>query len=300
MVFGDFLARRGGGHKPEESAVPESSGPPTGDALRSALDRTEELVTGGSVPSTVTARVLRVTAAVRDTLPRLDQLGAGSASAYNVMATATDYLPDAVNGYLRLPRRFADTRPVDGGRTSLMVLVDQLDLLGATMDRVFDAVYRSDANALVAHGRFLQEKFGRGTVAGTGNLVIGEGETAVPAPPAAPESAGEAATAGGAGGAGEVQHPGEAATPAQVEASPGTTSSPQPTETAGPPAPAEPETPDASDALDASDGVAGAATPQAPETSGEGESSLSLEPPASRGSGAPHSEPAKGEPDAIR
>jgi hypothetical protein len=41
-----------------------------------------------------------------------------------------------------------------------MVLIDQLDLLGATMDQVFDAVCRADANALVVHGRFLQEKFG--------------------------------------------------------------------------------------------------------------------------------------------
>ncbi len=76
------------------------------------------------------------------------------------MATATDYLPEAVGGYLRLPRQFADNRPVDRGKTSLMVLIDQLDLLAATMDKVFDAVCRDDADALVAHGRFLAEKFG--------------------------------------------------------------------------------------------------------------------------------------------
>ena len=87
---------------------------------------------------------------VRDTIPRLGAIR-GSASAYSVVATATDYLPEALGGYLRLPRRFADSRPVDGGRTSLMVLVDQLDLLGATMDQVFDAVCRDDATALVAH-----------------------------------------------------------------------------------------------------------------------------------------------------
>lgn len=243
MVFGDFLARIGGGHKPEaaDEAQAAQSGPPTGDALRAALDRTEELVTGGNVPSTVTARVLRVTAAVRDTLPRLDQLGAGSASAYNVMATATDYLPDAVNGYLRLPRRFADTRPVDAGRTSLMVLVDQLDLLGATMDRVFDAVYRSDANALVAHGRFLQEKFGRGATAASGNLVIGEGETSVPAAPpgpgaesdgaqvpAQPSPASEPAAESGGDAVGEPAHPADSGEPA--ESAEPESAEPEPTE----------------------------------------------------------------------
>ena len=41
-----------------------------------------------------------------------------------------------------------------------MLLIDQLDLLAATMDKIFDAVVRVDAAALIAHGRFLQEKFG--------------------------------------------------------------------------------------------------------------------------------------------
>lgn len=192
MVLGDFLARMGSGRKDDNSAQSDESavsGPPTPDSLRAALDSTAALVTESHVPSPVTARVLRVIDAVRDTLPRLDSLGAGSATAYNVMATATDYLPDAVNGYLRLPRRFADTRPVDGGRTSLMVLVDQLDLLGATMDRVFDAVYRDDAHALVAHGQFLEDKFGRGSTGG--DLSLRPGETAVPAQPTL---VGEAAT----------------------------------------------------------------------------------------------------------
>ena len=84
---------------------------------------------------------------------RLPSLGAGSPQAYSVMATATDYLPEAVGGYLRLPRQFADNRPVDRGKSSLMVLIDQLDLLAATMDKVFDAVCRADADALVAHGQ---------------------------------------------------------------------------------------------------------------------------------------------------
>ena len=87
--------------------------------------------------------------------PGWPRLGAGSPQAYSVMATATDYLPEAVGGYLRLPRQFADNRPVDRGKSSLMVLIDQLDLLASTMDKVFDAVCRADAAALVAHGRFL-------------------------------------------------------------------------------------------------------------------------------------------------
>jgi hypothetical protein len=125
----------------------------------------------------VQSRLGRVARTVRDTVPRLDTLGSGSPQAYNVMATATNYLPDAIGGYLRLPRQWADSRPVDRGKTSLMILIDQLDLLGATMDKVFDAVCRADAEALVVHGRFLEEKFG--AAAGGGDLIIGS----TPVPP---------------------------------------------------------------------------------------------------------------------
>ena len=124
------------------------------DAFETGID--------GRVPPAVESRVARVTGIVRETIPRLDQLGAGSYQAHSVIATATSYLPEAVGGYLRLPRSWADSRPVDGGKTSLMVLCDQLDLLGYKMDQVFDAVCRADAAALVAHGAFLAEKFGSG------------------------------------------------------------------------------------------------------------------------------------------
>lgn len=181
MALGDFLAKLGGGGPAAAPPAPAPSTPaaPTRDDLGAALDRVESMVGDGAVPSCVTARVERVTHVVRDTIPRLGAIR-GSASAYSVVATATDYLPEALGGYLRLPRRFADSRPVDGGRTSLMVLVDQLDLLGATMDQVFDAVCRDDATALVAHGRFLAEKFGHASTGG--ELNVGTAY-AVPPPP---------------------------------------------------------------------------------------------------------------------
>lgn len=177
--------------------------PPTADDVYAALDETEQLLTSSALPSVVTARGQRVVDTVRDTVPRLQKL-TGSDLGYTIIATATDYLPEAIGGYQRLPRRYADTRPVDGAKTSLMVLVDQLDLLGLTMDRVFDAVFREDARELVAQGRFIAEKFGSAGAGGT--LRIGEDEAPVAplpdepddptgainplAPPAAPEGAG--------------------------------------------------------------------------------------------------------------
>jgi hypothetical protein len=136
---------------------------PTSAELLANVDQVQSQIKG-KVPPAVAARVDRICSIVRDTIPRLDQLGAGSAQAHSVVATATSYLPEAVGGYLRLPRSWADKRPVAGGKTSLMVLCDQLDLLAHRMDQVFDAVCRADGDALVAHGAFLREKFGPGSL----------------------------------------------------------------------------------------------------------------------------------------
>ncbi|MGI8717996.1 MAG: hypothetical protein ACR2JN_09235 [Lapillicoccus sp.] len=154
-----------------QSPLPPLKAVPSSADLLGAVDRVEQLARDGQAPAMVRSRLGRVARVVRDTVPRLDTLGQGSQQAYTVMATATDYLPDAIGGYLRLPRQWADSRPVDRGKTSLMILVDQLDLLAATMDKVFDAVCRADAEALVVHGRFLQEKFG--AASGGGGLALG-------------------------------------------------------------------------------------------------------------------------------
>ena len=172
MGLGDWVARVFGHPQPPPvEAAPVAAAPTEADIL-AALDRVEAMVVGGAVPAAVLSRVKRVGRTVRDTLPRLENLGLGSPEAYSVMATATDYLPEAISGYTRLPRRWADSRPIENGKTSLMLLIDQLDLLGATMDKIFDAVVRVDADALIVHGRFLQEKFGHASTGG--NLDLGQ------------------------------------------------------------------------------------------------------------------------------
>lgn len=150
------------GRRKEEPAtvVPP---PPTEQDILASLNRVNAMLVEGNAPPLVISRVRRIARTINDTLPRLRHLGAGSADSYSVVATATNYLPEAVGGYLRLPREWADTRPIDGYKTSLMVLVDQLELLASTMDKILDAANRADAQALVAHGMFLQAKFGPST-----------------------------------------------------------------------------------------------------------------------------------------
>ena len=135
-----FARLRGRRREPEVIAAPPA--PSTADIVASAHQVEQQIA--GKVPAAVTARVLRITRTVDEMAPRLDRLGAGSRQAHTVVATATSYLPEAVGGYLRLPRDFADRRVVSKGKTSLMVLCDQLDLLGFKMDEVYDAVCKAD------------------------------------------------------------------------------------------------------------------------------------------------------------
>ncbi|MCW2527849.1 MAG: hypothetical protein JWM76_2709 [Pseudonocardiales bacterium] len=147
-----------------KKAVPPPKPPNDEDEILASLDRLQAAIVG-KVPDMVTARINRVATVVRETVPRLDNLGVGNRAAHDVLRTATSYLPEAATAYMRLPRSFADHRAVSGGKTSLAILCDQLDLLGSKMDDVFDAVNRADADALIAHGRFLAEKFGSGSLA---------------------------------------------------------------------------------------------------------------------------------------
>ncbi len=160
MGFWDRLLGRDDTSAPVEVGADDVASAPTEQDINASLAGVDALVNDPAVPAVVRARALRVTNAVRQTLPRLAILGLGSYDAYSVVATATDYLPEAIGAYLRLPRDWADSRPVENGKTSLLLLIDQLDLLATTMDAIYDAANTTDAAALISHGRFLQERFG--------------------------------------------------------------------------------------------------------------------------------------------
>jgi hypothetical protein len=163
------------GHEalPVVSSVPPA---PTPADITAALDRVEALAGDVSLNSAVVARVARVVQRLRETVPRMDGAGLASADQYSLIATATSYLPEALGNYLRLPRDWANSRPLLGGKSALLILIDQLDLLGMTADKMYDAVLQKDARALIEHGRFLEERFGS---------AAGPSPTPAPAPPAA-------------------------------------------------------------------------------------------------------------------
>ena len=128
--------------------------------VRKALD-TEVRAVSGRVPPDILAKVQSIQQIILGILPRSGNLPAESPELYVVQRTATDYLPTSLESYLNLPRAYATLHPVENGKTSRQILLDQLTLLESKMSEVADDVHRNDADRLLANGRFLEERFGR-------------------------------------------------------------------------------------------------------------------------------------------
>lgn len=134
--------------------------------IASALTN-EIAAVSGRVPPLVIERIQRIELTVRtEILPGIDHLPPGSLELYLIERTARDYLPAAVDAYLRLPDDYVSLQPGSRGRTALDVLLEELGLLDAEMRRIAELVHRTDMDRLLAHRRFLADRFGRKELSG--------------------------------------------------------------------------------------------------------------------------------------
>lgn len=76
-----------------------------------------------------------------------------------VIGAITRDLPQTVAGYLRLPTAFANLHPVQSGKTAKDLLTEQLQLLKTQLDKIAEAAFKDDADALLTNGQYLKEKF---------------------------------------------------------------------------------------------------------------------------------------------
>lgn len=114
------------------------------------------------VPPEILARVQHLELTIRtEILPHLDCLPLGAPELYLVERTVSDYLPTAIDAYLRLPGGYVSTQPGSHGRAAVEVLAEELDFLDAEMRQVAEVVHRTDMDRLLAHKRFLIDRFTR-------------------------------------------------------------------------------------------------------------------------------------------
>jgi len=137
------------------------------DQIRDGLQRLVISI-HGRVADDIVARVQSIRDSILATLPQQgDQQSAVDPNVYLIRRTALNYLPQALDAYLAVPRIYAESRPVADGKTPHDVLLEQLTLMDSKMREVADDMVRNDTEKLLANGRFLQERFATSTLKAT-------------------------------------------------------------------------------------------------------------------------------------
>ena len=89
----------------------------------------------------------------------LSQPGAGTG--FLLRQIETDYAPEAVRAYLKLPPSLANVTPLQDGKTGRDLLNEQLDLLLTAVQDIMQAAAQVGSQHLLAHQRFLRDRFAR-------------------------------------------------------------------------------------------------------------------------------------------
>lgn len=111
------------------------------------------------VPDDIYAKVLSIKESILSILPQITDINSADHNLHVIRQTVLDYLPEALQNYLNLPPAFANLHPVKNGKTARQLLGEQLDLLDHQMKEIVEDIHRDDAQKLVVHGRFLEDKF---------------------------------------------------------------------------------------------------------------------------------------------
>lgn len=127
--------------------------------IRKALDKLLDSIRD-EVARIVYDRVYSIISSIQQVLTRLEQADESDHAAYTIREMALTYLPETLENYMKLPRVYARFHPVRDGKTSRELLLEQLAVLDAEMKQVAEEVNRDNVDALEAHGRFLQSRFG--------------------------------------------------------------------------------------------------------------------------------------------
>lgn len=107
----------------------------------------------------MTQRLQSIRTSIEEVLPRLVGAGVNDNDLFTVKQTVLRYLPETLANYVELPPVFRTTRALKEGKTARELLGEQLVLLDGKMQEVVANVASSDAQALLANGKFLEAKF---------------------------------------------------------------------------------------------------------------------------------------------
>lgn len=133
----------------------------TAEDMRGALATMHTLIQH-EVPRDVLTKVEQIEQAILQALPYITDIGSSNQTIFMVRQMALSYLPETLENYLKLPRDYAMQEIIKDGKTAHQLLLSQLSLLEQEITEVVREFRRNDAEKLLIHGRFLEEKFTRG------------------------------------------------------------------------------------------------------------------------------------------
>jgi hypothetical protein len=144
--------------------VVEVEAPVVEVSVETLVQQLERLIKDASkaLPEPALASLHSIQTTLTDMLPRLRELEQSGAlsveSAFTVEETLRRYLPEMLMSYLKLPKAFAKSQPLNDNKTAAQIIVEQLQMLDDTLKQIAQEAFAGDAEALVNSGRFLQRK----------------------------------------------------------------------------------------------------------------------------------------------
>lgn len=142
---------------------------PVVEELRHAVAEQTDLLAGGPTPDLIAVRIRRAVATAGDLLDLLERQAPSAdvdRQVRDMLGRLLAWLVEAVGEYHRVPAEYAVSQLVEQDRSRLLTLVDQLDLLGLTLDHAYAATHHDDADALGRQLDVVRENFTATTEAG--------------------------------------------------------------------------------------------------------------------------------------
>ena len=133
----------------------------TGLSLDETLDQLDRLIAAARphLDEGMRAHLGSIRASVAEVLPRLLAQAGGGDDLFTVRQTVLSYLPQTLSSYAALPPAFRVGHALKDGQTARDAMSAQLALLDEQLREVVANVAASDAQALLANGRFLEARF---------------------------------------------------------------------------------------------------------------------------------------------
>lgn len=113
------------------------------------------------LPKNIAPDVVAICTMLESAIPALTQKGVTDQVAYDVRTTATEYLPQTISAYVKMPPAFRAMQRLSDGKTPTQMLAEQVSLLKTQLQNTMAGIASDDAAALAENGRFLRDRFSK-------------------------------------------------------------------------------------------------------------------------------------------